>query len=132
MHVDESILNDDRSMIAQPKLHHVARLGGDWYCVVNENNLFRLPKPNKELGMGIDSLPESIRNSKILTGNNLAQLANIKEMPAIDPAFEDGQLKSIIQYFSVDPAEMETELHYYARQLLEEKTNYMTHGRCCW
>jgi len=124
MHVDESILNDDRSMIEQTKLHHVARLGGDWYCLVDESNLFRLAKPNKELGMGIDSLPASIRNSKILTGNNLAQLANIKEMPAIEPAFDDGQLKNIIQYFSVDPAEMERELHYYAKQLLEKNKLY--------
>jgi flavin reductase (DIM6/NTAB) family NADH-FMN oxidoreductase RutF len=120
MHVDESILNDDHSMIAQTKLHHVARLGGDWYCVVNESNLFRLAKPNKERGMGIDMLPAGIRNSKILSGNNLGQLANVKEMPVIDATFEDEQLKNIIQYFSVDPVEMENELHHYAKQLLDE------------
>ena len=120
MHVDESILNEDRSMIAQPKLHHVARLGGDWYCIINETNLFRIPKPNKELGIGIDNLPESIRNSKILTGNDLAHLANVKEMPVVDAGFDDDKLKNIIQYFSVDPAEMEKELHNYAKQLLEK------------
>ena len=118
MHVDESILNDEGSMIAQTKLHHVARLGGDWYCVVDERNLFRLPKPNRELGIGVDSLPESIRNSEILTGNELAHLANVKEMPLVDPAFDDEQLRNIVQYFSVDPAEMEKELHQYAKQLL--------------
>ena len=109
MHVDESILNADQSMIEQTKLRHVARLGGDWYCVVNEQNLFKVTKPNRELGIGIDALPQSIRTSKILSGNNLAQLANVKEMPAVDAAFDDEQLKNIFQYYSTDPEEMEKE-----------------------
>ncbi|HEY2727047.1 MAG TPA: flavin reductase family protein, partial [Parafilimonas sp.] len=120
MHVDETILNEDASMIDQTKLHHVARLGGNWYCVVNKNNLFEVAKPNKELGIGIDALPLNIRNSKILTGNNLAQLANIKELPFINAAFENEQLKNIIQYYSTNPDEMEKELHQYAKQLLDE------------
>src|SRR5258706_8978848 len=66
MHIDESILNEDHSMIDQGKLHHVARLGGSWYSVINESNLFRVPKPNVQLGIGVDALPESIRNSSIL------------------------------------------------------------------
>src|SRR6187551_767119 len=45
MHVDESILNADGTMIDQRKLHHIARLGGDWYCKVDENNLFHVAKP---------------------------------------------------------------------------------------
>ena len=43
---------------------------------------------------------KAIRNSKILTGNNLGQLANVHEMPFIDPAFDDAHLKQIIQYYS--------------------------------
>ncbi len=124
MHVDESILNADCSMIEQTKLHHVARLGGDWYCVVNEQNLFTVAKPNKELGIGIDVLPQSIKTSKILSGNNLAQLANVKEMPAVDPAFNDEQLKNIFQYYATNPEEMENELHQYAKQLLAENKIY--------
>jgi hypothetical protein len=65
-------------------------------------------------------LPESIRSSKILTGNNLAQLAHIKEMPVVDVSFEDDQLKNIIQYYSVNPDDMEKELHLYAKQLLDQ------------
>jgi len=120
MHVAESILNDDASMIDQTKLHHIARLGGNWYCVVNETNLFDVQKPNRELGIGIDSLPTEIRNSKILSGNNLAQLANVPELPFVNAAFEDDQLKNIIQYYSINPDEMEKELHQYAKQLLAE------------
>lgn len=124
MHVDESILNEDSSMIEQTKFHHVARLGGDWYSVVNEQNLFKVAKPNKELGMGIDSLPQSIRTSKILSGNNLAQLANIKDIPEVNAAFKDEHLKNIFQYYSINPDEMENELHIYAKQLLNDNKIY--------
>lgn len=120
MHVDETILNDDNSMIDQTKLHHVARLGGNWYCVVNETSLFHVTKPARELGIGIDALPENIRCSKILTGNHLAQLANVKEMPFINAAFEDEHYKNIVQYYSINPDEMEKELHQYAKELLNE------------
>ena len=120
MHVDKSILNDEGNMIDQTKLHHIARLGGNWYCRVDETNLFQVTKPNREIGIGIDALPESIRTSKILTGNNLAQLAHVKELPFVNPSFEDEQLKNIIQYYSINPDEMEKELHLYAKELLNE------------
>jgi flavin reductase (DIM6/NTAB) family NADH-FMN oxidoreductase RutF len=119
MHVDQSVL-DEKGKIDQRKLHHVARLGGDWYCRVDESNLFIVEKPNTLLGIGVDSLPASIRNSKILTGNNLGQLANINEYPFVDPSFEDDHLQEIIQYYSVNPDEMEKELHSYAKKLLDE------------
>jgi len=119
MHISDDILNE-KNQIDQRKLHHVARLGGDWYCRVNETNLFQVEKPNTQLGIGIDALPAPIKNSKILTGNNLAQLGNVHEMPVIDPAFDDDRLKSIFQYYAVNPADMETELHTYAQKLLNE------------
>ena len=120
MHVDEAILNADKTMIDQEKMHHVARLGGDWYCRVNSSNLFKVAKPNTQLGIGIDALPESIRNSTILTGNHLGQLANVHEEPLVDPAFEDDRLRNIIGYYSINPAEMEKELHLYAADLLNQ------------
>jgi flavin reductase (DIM6/NTAB) family NADH-FMN oxidoreductase RutF len=119
MHVDDSILNDEKTMIDQRKLHHVARLGGDWYCKVDEQSLFIVEKPNTKLGIGIDALPESILSSKILTGNNLGQLANVHEYPVVDNTFEDEKLKSIIQYFSLNVDEMDIELHKYAKELLD-------------
>lgn len=119
MHMDESIL-DENNMIDQTKLHHVARLGGDWYCKVDESNLFKVPKPNMQLGIGIDALPESIRNSALLTRNHLGQLANVNEIPFVDPAFYDDKLKNIIQYFSINPKEMENELQLYAKELLNK------------
>ncbi|MEP6673869.1 MAG: flavin reductase family protein [Ferruginibacter sp.] len=119
MHIDESILNEQQQ-IDQTKIHHVARLGGDWYCRVNEQNLFKVAKPNTQIGIGIDSLPASIRNSPILSGNHLGQLANIHESPFIDPAFSDDTMKNIIQYYSINPDDMEKELHHYAKKLLDD------------
>jgi flavin reductase (DIM6/NTAB) family NADH-FMN oxidoreductase RutF len=117
MHIDESILNTE-GKIDQTKTHHVARLGGDWYCKVDESNLFKVEKPNTQLGIGVDMLPASIKNSTILSGNNLGQLGNVKEIPFVDPAFTDDKLKNIIQYFSINPDDMEKELHRYAKELL--------------
>ena len=88
MHIDDSILGEDKK-INQQKLHHVARLGGNWYCRVDESNLFIVEKPNTQLGIGVDTLPAAIRQSRILTGNNLGQLANVHQYPAIDPSFDD-------------------------------------------
>jgi flavin reductase (DIM6/NTAB) family NADH-FMN oxidoreductase RutF len=118
MHIDDSIL-DAKGMIDQTMIQHVARLGGDWYCRVNKTNLFRVEKPNTKLGIGIDALPESVKHSKILTGNHLGMLGNSHEIPLVDPAFDDDRLKQIFQYYSVNPEEMDRELHQYAATLLD-------------
>ena len=118
MHIDESILDADNK-IDQTKMHHVARLGSDWYTKIDETNLFKVAKPNTQLGIGVDALPESIQKSAVLTGNNLGQLANVHEMPFVDPAFTDDKLKNIIQYFSINPDDMDKELHQYAKELLD-------------
>jgi len=118
MHIDESVLNAENK-IDQTKLDLVARLGANWYARVNANNLFEVPKPNLNLGIGFDALPVSIKNSSILSGNDLGMLANVSEMPFVDPTFHDDTLKNIIQYFSIDPDDMEKELHNYAKKLLQ-------------
>ena len=120
MHIDDAILDDERKMIDQRRIHHIARLGGDWYCRVDEHNLFQVEKPNTKLGIGIDALPPPLRNSTILSGNDLGQLANVHELPTIDPTFHDDTLKNIFQYYSVNPDEMEKELHAYAKKLLSQ------------
>lgn len=119
MHFDDSILNSEKK-IDQTKLDLVARLGGNWYTRANASNIFEVEKPNMKLGIGFDLLPASVKQSKFLTGNELAQLANVSELPQVDPSFTDEKLKSIIQYYSVSPDEMESELHKYAKGLLNE------------
>jgi len=120
MHIDESVLDAEKKLVDQRRLSLVARLGGDWYCRVGPENLFTVEKPNTRLGIGMDALPDPIRNSKVLSGNHLGQLANVHELPVVDAAFEDQQLKNIFQYYAINPDEMERELHLYAAALLDE------------
>lgn len=120
MHVDESILNEDKTMIAQEKLNLVARLGGDWYCKISPENLFKVEKPNIKLGIGIDALPDNIKYSKTFTGNDLGKLANISEQPVIDVNYTDDVMKNIVQYYSLNPADMEEQLHIHAKNLLDD------------
>ncbi len=71
------------------------------------------------MGIDLNKLPDSIRNSEVFTDEQLGQLAAANEIPMIDPAFYDDQLKNIFQYYSMNPEEMEKELHCYAKELLE-------------
>lgn len=80
MHIDEKILDAD-GRIDPYKLDAVARLGGDYYARVHGDSIFTVPKPIDKMGIGIDQLPASIRNSVILTGNDLAMLANVERIP---------------------------------------------------
>lgn len=123
MHLDDSLFREDKKL-DQTRLELIARLGGNWYAKVSPQNLFEVEKPNTKLGIGIDALPESIRFSSVLTGNHLGQLANVHEQPFIDPAFEDEHLKNIIQYYSLNPEEMEKELHIHAAGLLNQGKVY--------
>lgn len=119
MHIDESIL-DEHKKIDQTKLDLVARLGANWYTRANASTIFEVEKPNLNLGIGFDALPVTIKNSTILNGNDLGKLANVSELPFINPSFHDDRLKNIIQYFSLNPDDMESELHLYAKELLAQ------------
>ena len=117
MHINDEIL-DEQQRIDPHKIDLVARMGFDYYCRASGNAVFEVAKPNTQLGIGIDQLPVSLRNSNILSGNNLGMLANVHDMPVIDPAFTDDRVKQIVQYYSISPEEMEKELQLYARDLL--------------
>ena len=80
MHIDESVL-DENNTIDPFKLNIISRLGANWYGKTNKNSLYEIVKPISRMGMGIDNLPESIRNSEILTGNELAILASAENIP---------------------------------------------------
>jgi len=119
LHIDEQLMNADKKM-DQRKLNLVARLGDDWYCRIDETNLFEVQKPTIKPGIGIDALPDSIRHSTILSGNHLGQLGHVHDYPFIDPSFDDDYLRQIIQYYSLNPEEMEREVHIYAKSLLDK------------
>ncbi|MRG46787.1 flavin reductase family protein [Chitinophaga sp. SYP-B3965] len=119
IHINDDVL-DANGKIDPQLIDLVARMGADYYCRASGNAVFEVVKPNLKLGIGVDALPWGIRNSVILTGNNLGQLGNVHEYPIIDATFHDDHLKNIIQYYSISPDEMEKELHTYAKQLLAE------------
>lgn len=83
VHIQDSIIIAG-GKIDPWKSDNVARMGGDYYCRVNGDNIFELPRPSLPAGIGIDNLPEEIRNSKVLTGNNLGRLANVHQIPTED------------------------------------------------
>lgn len=80
MHVKEDIL-DEEGFIDQHKIDQVARMGGNWYTRAIKG-MFEVPKPLAKLGIGVDAIPEDIRNSKVLTGNDLGKLGNVEKLPA--------------------------------------------------
>lgn len=122
IHIDEKIL-DDNGKIDQQKLELVARLGGDWYCRVNKDNLFKVAKPVRTIGIGVDSIPFAIRNSKVLTGNNLGQLGNVEVLPNDEEAeaySQSAEIKEILDATIGDSNTRELQLHIKAKQLLDE------------
>ncbi len=96
MHIKDEILGDD-GKIDPFKLDAVSRMGGDWYCRASGDNLFKLPQPGNKLGIGMDHLPEAIRNSKILTGNELALLAGVEKIPDATDQLLNDQDRGAIQ-----------------------------------
>ncbi|MFC7357851.1 flavin reductase family protein [Jejudonia soesokkakensis] len=82
LHINQAIL-DAEDKIDPYKIDTVARMGGNWYSRAKEG-MFEVPKPLTTLGIGVDSLPEAIRLSKILTGNDLGMLANVEVLPKND------------------------------------------------
>jgi flavin reductase (DIM6/NTAB) family NADH-FMN oxidoreductase RutF len=122
IHIREDIL-DDEGKIDQAKIDLVARLGGDWYCRVTPENLFKVAKPLTTLGIGIDALPRGVRNSYVLTGNDLGMLGNTEEVPSeeeIDLMRTLPAVKEILDATIGDSVNRQRELHELAKELLKE------------
>jgi flavin reductase (DIM6/NTAB) family NADH-FMN oxidoreductase RutF len=83
MHINEDVLDEEQRIDPQ-KIDLVGRCGQNWYVRASGNALFQVEKPNTKLGIGIDNLPEFIRNNDILTGNDLGQLGNLESIPDRD------------------------------------------------
>jgi len=119
MHIDDNVLGEDLQ-IDPHKIDLVARMGGDYYCRASGDAVFEVPKPNLNLGIGFDNLPEKIRNSAVLSGNDLGLLANSTEIPVIGNISEDERLRQILQdYDNNEPALLNNALHQYAKELLQ-------------
>ena len=79
IHIDESIL-DENGAIDQHKIDLVSRLGGNWYSRSNQG-LFEVPKPLTTLGIGVDAIPNFVKQSAVFNGNDLGMLGNVESLP---------------------------------------------------
>lgn len=117
IHVKKAYL-DAEGNLDTPKLDLVARMGGNWYCRANGDALFEIPKPIRTKGIGVDMLPEAVRNSSVLTGNNLGRLGNLEQLPTkrlIGEIAEHAEVKSILK-----GTKNTSEIHKLAKKWLEE------------
>ncbi|WP_246850016.1 flavin reductase family protein [Rufibacter roseolus] len=123
LHVQEEVIGADGKTIDPFKLDAVARLGGNWYLRAQGDCLFELPKPLQNQGIGIDQLPVHIRQSPVLTGNNLARLGNTSSLPTqeeVQAFTKDPLYAYLLHKHQNNPPEAERQIHLLAQQFLEE------------
>lgn len=121
IHVKDELLDENLS-IDQAKIDLVGRMGGNWYARAHGNALFEVAKPLRNMGIGVDQIPEDIKFSKILTGNDLGKLGNVENLPD-ETDVNDYRLTELSDTFvelEDNPAELELRLHKLAHQKLEE------------
>ncbi|MDE0598765.1 MAG: flavin reductase family protein [Dokdonia donghaensis] len=117
MHIDKTILTD-AGAIDPLKIDQVSRMGANWYSRAKEG-LFEVPKPIAKTGIGVDQIPENIRLSDILTGNDLGMLGNVEQLPTqsqIDTFIaSDALIKELVKTGD------ELVIHKKAQELLAQK-----------
>ncbi|WP_405203159.1 flavin reductase family protein [Dokdonia sp. LLG6352-1] len=117
MHIDKTILTD-AGTIDPLKIDQVSRMGGNWYSRAKEG-LFEVPKPIAKTGIGVDQIPENIRLSDILTGNDLGMLGNVEQLPTqaqIDTFIaSDALIKELVKTGD------DLAIHKKAQELLAQK-----------
>ncbi len=82
IHINEDYLGAD-GKIDQTRIGLVGRMGGAWYCHTGPENMFQLAQPMQKT-IGYDGLPEKVRNSHLLTANEIGLLAAVPTIPADD------------------------------------------------
>ena len=82
MHISESVL-DENGNIDPFKIDLVSRMGGNWYSRANQG-LFEVAKPITTLGIGVDQIPNFVKESAIFDGNDLGKLGNIEALPTTE------------------------------------------------
>ena len=118
LHIKETILDADGKIDAN-KIDAVARMGGNWYNRSREG-MFEVIKPIKTRGIGVDALPISIKNSTILTGNDLGILGNSERIPTMDEVKEYLSLK-VEKSLDIQTSTKEN-LEKQAQDMLQEGT----------
>ena len=112
IHINDDVL-DANGSIDQHKIDLVARAGGSYYSRAKEG-FFEIPKPISTLGIGVDQIPEDIRNSRVLTGNNLGMLGNVESLPS--PSDVDNFAKDHPELLGLEEAKK----HTFAQEYLDK------------
>jgi flavin reductase (DIM6/NTAB) family NADH-FMN oxidoreductase RutF len=121
IHVSEDILDED-GRISPIKIDQVARMGGHFYTRANQG-LFQLPQPMTQVGIGFDKMPDDVRTSQVLTGNELAQLAGVESLPNETEVneYKLTELADLFMEYEGRAGELEQQLHLKAKALVAEK-----------
>ncbi len=115
MHFKEEIF-DNAGKIDPNKVNAVARMGGDYYCRAFGESIFTVPKPTDKLSIGYDQIPSRIRDSTILSGNDLGMLASIERLPDQSDVLKIRESTSVKEAIHLG----EEALHLLAKKYLKE------------
>jgi flavin reductase (DIM6/NTAB) family NADH-FMN oxidoreductase RutF len=121
IHINDDVLDED-GRLDQDRLDLVGRLGGDWYVRAHGDALFEVEKPLATKGIGVDSLPRSVRMSTVLTGNDLGKLGNVELLPLqsdVEEFMQHHRIQTIFRQYA-DPIERREALHQYAKEQLDK------------
>lgn len=115
IHVHTEFLNED-GKLDNTKLDLVGRMGANWYTRANEDSLFEIPKPLQKKGIGVDQLPKHVRESDLLTANNLGRLGNIEHLPSREEISEAREFRTVTAaYTQFEHDELRNEIHRLAK-----------------
>ena len=117
LHISEDVLDSDNK-INQEQLDLVARAGGSYYSRAKAG-FFEIPKPISTLGIGVDALPEDVRNSMILTGNDLGMLGNVEKLP------NEKEVANFVSDIAERYPDIKTMTHREKHKLAQ---NYLSYG----
>lgn len=121
-HIREDIL-DENKRIDPYKLDAVSRMGGNYYCRSVPESIFEIEKPLATKGIGVDSIPEHVRMSDVLTGNNLGRLGNVEQLPSVDEVEEASKSDEVTELYvryGGSAANYRIELHKLAQFYLQK------------
>ncbi|MFT4758909.1 MAG: flavin reductase (DIM6/NTAB) family NADH-FMN oxidoreductase RutF [Paraglaciecola sp.] len=118
MHIDEKVLDEDKKIDPQ-KIDLMGRMGRAFYVRASGDAVQKIFQPVVPVTIGFDELPESVRTSSVLTGNNLGQLAGMNAAPSEKDVLalkeENVHIQDLLK--SDEPLQ---NLHHFAKKILDE------------
>ena len=119
IHIKQEYLSDS-GQLDTTRLDLVGRMGANWYCRAAGAALFEVPKPQMTKGIGVDQLPVTVKNSNVLTGNQLGRLGNAARTPSKDEIEEIKSLPEVQRILNEPiPKLRQDGLHALAKDFLE-------------